>query len=130
MGLAYQIQDDILDFTAAATVLGKPALADMDLGLSTAPILYAAQEFPHLRPLVMRRFKEKGDKQAALEALYKSEKAMDKARALARFHAQVRSTSILVHRDCVQTFLTLHELLHRELSMRCYGFLNPRHETH
>jgi geranylgeranyl pyrophosphate synthase len=111
MGLAYQIQDDILDFTAAATVLGKPALADMDLGLSTAPILYAAQEFPHLRPLVMRRFKEKGDKQTALEALYKSEKAMDKARALARFHAQVRSTSILVHRDCVQTFLTFHELL-------------------
>lgn len=90
LGLAYQIQDDILDFTAAATVLGKPALADMDLGLSTAPILYAAQEFPHLRPLIMRRFKEKGDKQAALEALYKSKDAMDKARSLARFHAQVR----------------------------------------
>ena len=90
LGLAYQIQDDILDFTAAASVLGKPALADMDLGLSTAPILYAAQEYPHLRPLVMRRFKEKGDKQAALEALYKSKTAMDKAKALANFHAQVR----------------------------------------
>lgn len=88
LGLAYQIQDDILDFTAAATVLGKPALADMDLGLSTAPILYAAQEFPKLRPLIMRRFKEKGDKQAALEALYKSKTAMDKAKALAVFHAQ------------------------------------------
>jgi len=88
LGLAYQIQDDILDFTAAASVLGKPALADMDLGLSTAPILYAAQEFPKLRPLVMRRFKKKGDKQAALEALYSSDVAMDKARALANFHAQ------------------------------------------
>ncbi len=89
LGLAYQIQDDILDFTAAATVLGKPALADMDLGLSTAPILYAAQEFPHLKPLIMRRFKEKGDKQTALEALYKSKHAMDKAKSLAQFHAQV-----------------------------------------
>ena len=89
LGLAYQIQDDILDFTSAATVLGKPALADMDLGLSTAPILYAAQEFPHLRKLIMRRFKEKGDKQAALEALFKSETAMDKAKDLAKFHAQV-----------------------------------------
>jgi len=88
LGLAYQIQDDILDFTAAANVLGKPALADMDLGLSTAPILYAAQEFPHLRPLVMRRFKKKGDKQTALEGLYKSDVAMDKAKSLARFHAQ------------------------------------------
>jgi geranylgeranyl pyrophosphate synthase len=88
LGLAYQIQDDILDFTAAASVLGKPALADMDLGLSTAPILYAAQEQPKLRPLVMRRFKEKGDKQMALETLYKSTTAMDKARNLAKFHAQ------------------------------------------
>lgn len=90
LGLAYQIQDDILDFTAAASVLGKPALADMDLGLSTAPMLYAAQENAHLRPLVMRRFKKKGDKQTALEALYKSDTAMDKAKDLASFHAQVR----------------------------------------
>lgn len=88
MGLAFQIQDDILDFTAAADILGKPALADMSLGLSTAPILYAAQEFPHLQPLVKRRFKEKGDKQTALEALYKSKTAMDKAKNLAQFHAQ------------------------------------------
>ena len=95
LGLAYQIQDDILDFTAAATVLGKPSLADMDLGLSTAPMLYAAQEFPHLRPMVMRRFKEKGDKQKALEALYKSETAMDKAKDLAKFHAQKAVDALL-----------------------------------
>lgn len=88
MGLAFQIQDDILDFTAAADIMGKPTLADMSLGLSTAPILYAAQEFPHLQPLVKRRFKQKGDKQTALEALYKSKTAMDKARGLAQFHAQ------------------------------------------
>jgi len=95
LGLAFQLQDDILDFTAAANVLGKPALADMDLGLSTAPILYAAQEFPHLRPLVMRRFKQKGDKQKALETLYKSEIAMDKAKSLAKFHAQKAVDAIL-----------------------------------
>lgn len=95
LGLAYQIQDDILDFTAAASVLGKPALADMDLGLSTAPILYTAQEYPHLRPLVMRRFKKKGDKQAALEALYKSDTAMDKAKQLAMFHAQKAIDALL-----------------------------------
>merc|ERR1719491_2664715 len=88
LGLAYQIQDDILDFTAAESVLGKPALADMDLGLSTAPILYTAQEFPHLKPLVMRRFKKKGDKEKALEKLYSSDVAMDNAKALANFHAQ------------------------------------------
>jgi geranylgeranyl pyrophosphate synthase len=100
LGLAYQIQDDILDFTAAASVLGKPALADMNLGLSTAPILYAAQEYPHLRPLVMRRFKKKGDKQAALEALYESKTAMDKSRELARFHAQKAVNAVLRLPQC------------------------------
>ena len=107
LGLAYQIQDDVLDFTAAATVLGKPALADMDLGLSTAPILYAAQEFPHLRPLVMRRFKEKGDKQKALEALYKSDTAMDKAKQLAQFHAQVRCNTFCNTQRTTQLIISL-----------------------
>jgi len=88
LGLAFQIQDDILDFTAAENVLGKPALADMDLGLSTAPILYASMEYKELRPMIMRRFKKRGDKQLALEYLYKSKTAMDKARNLSKFHAQ------------------------------------------
>lgn len=95
LGIAFQIQDDILDFTAAQNILGKATLVDMDLGLSTAPILYAAQEFKELRPLVKRRFKKKGDKQQALECLYKSETAMDKARNLAQFHAQRAVDAIL-----------------------------------
>jgi len=95
LGLAFQIQDDILDFTAAESVLGKPALADMSLGLSTAPILYASVEFKELKPMIMRRFKNKGDKQAALEYLYKSENAMDNANGLARFHAQRAVDAIL-----------------------------------
>jgi len=95
LGLAFQIQDDILDFTSAKSVLGKPALADMNLGLSTAPILYAAQENLHLKPLIMRRFKYDGDKQVALEALYKSRTAMDKAKNLAQFHAQKAVDAIL-----------------------------------
>jgi geranylgeranyl pyrophosphate synthase len=95
LGLAFQIQDDILDFTAAENVLGKPALADMDLGLSTAPILYAAQEYSNLKPLVKRRFKKDGDKQTALEYLYKSDTAMNKAKALAQFHAEKAVSALL-----------------------------------
>lgn len=37
--------------------LGKPALADMTLGLATAPILYAAESVPELRQVIKRRFK-------------------------------------------------------------------------
>ena len=75
--------------------MGKPALADMDLGLSTAPILYAAEEFPQLKPMIMRRFKNTGDKQAALELLFKSDVAMQKARDLALFHANKAIEAVL-----------------------------------
>merc|ERR1719491_1572586 len=117
LGLAFQIQDDILDFTAAENVLGKPALADMDLGLSTAPILYAANEFKQLKPMIMRRFKKKGDKQAALEYLYKSEFAMDSAKALARFHAQ-RAVDAIVRLPQSEARDALIRLTHKVITRK------------
>lgn len=38
-----QIVDDILDLTASASLLGKPAHNDLRSGLATAPVLYAAE---------------------------------------------------------------------------------------
>ena len=67
LGMAYQIVDDILDFTGASATLGKPAQADMELGLSTAPILFASDEIEAIKPLIKRRFKEKGDIQVAVQ---------------------------------------------------------------
>ncbi|MEC7281548.1 MAG: polyprenyl synthetase family protein, partial [Verrucomicrobiota bacterium] len=46
LGLAFQIQDDILDFTGTAADLGKPAMADMSLGLSTAMRIISAPASP------------------------------------------------------------------------------------
>eukprot|EP00611_Tribonema_gayanum_P012081 TRINITY_DN2260_c0_g1_i1.p1 TRINITY_DN2260_c0_g1~~TRINITY_DN2260_c0_g1_i1.p1 ORF type:complete len:442 (-),score=164.34 TRINITY_DN2260_c0_g1_i1:1010-2335(-) len=87
MGLAFQIIDDILDVTAAADVLGKPAMADMSLGLATAPLLYAAEEVPALRPLIKRRFKQPGDKEAAFAHVLSTD-ALARSRGLAQWHAQ------------------------------------------
>lgn len=87
MGLAFQIIDDILDVTQGAEVLGKPAMADMSLGLATAPLLYAAEEVKALRPLIKRRFKEPGDKEAAFEYVLQTD-AVQRSRELARWHAQ------------------------------------------
>ncbi|TDQ41533.1 heptaprenyl diphosphate synthase component II [Aureibacillus halotolerans] len=43
MGMAYQITDDILDFTASEKQLGKPAGSDLMQGNITLPVLYAIQ---------------------------------------------------------------------------------------
>lgn len=51
----------MLDFTVTAADLGKPAGADLKLGLATAPVLFAWEEFPELEPLIKRKFSEEGD---------------------------------------------------------------------
>lgn len=44
LGMAFQLVDDLLDFIATSAQLGKPAAADLRLGLATAPVLFAAQK--------------------------------------------------------------------------------------
>ena len=35
--------------------MGKPTTADLKLGLATAPVLFAAQEYPELNALIMSK---------------------------------------------------------------------------
>ncbi len=93
LGLAYQVIDDVLDFTGSADVLGKPAMADMSLGLATAPILYAAEERKELKPLIKRRFKEKGDVEQTYKLVLGTD-GVERAYQLAVFHAQRAVDSI------------------------------------
>lgn len=44
LGLAFQIVDDMLDFTSDAAVLGKPAGHDLRQGTITLPLIYAVAE--------------------------------------------------------------------------------------
>lgn len=87
LGMTFQIVDDILDFTGASAALGKPAQADMQLGLATAPILYASAEKPELIKLIERRFKQDGDVQKAVE-LASQTNCVNQSYNLAEFHAQ------------------------------------------
>lgn len=41
IGIAFQIMDDYLDYTADSETLGKPVLADMQQGIYSAPVLFA-----------------------------------------------------------------------------------------
>jgi len=53
--------DDILDYESADDALGKPGGADLQLGLTTGPALYAWEEYPELGPLIHRKFNQQGD---------------------------------------------------------------------
>jgi len=61
LGLAFQLVDDMLDYTITEKELGKPAGADLELGLATAPLLFAWKHNPELGALVGRKFSEEGD---------------------------------------------------------------------
>ena len=63
LGLAFQLVDDMLDYTVSGTELGKPAGADLELGLATAPLLFAWRNNAELGTLVGRKFSEPGDVQ-------------------------------------------------------------------
>ena len=106
--MAFQIVDDILDFTGASATLGKPSPADMQLGLATAPILYASAENKELLPLIRRRFKEKGDVQRAVTLASKTD-CVKRSYELANFHAAcaVEALSRLPDSEARQALLRL-----------------------
>jgi len=46
-GLAFQLVDDLLDFTASSEKLGKPVLSDLKEGKVTLPLIFALQSGAH-----------------------------------------------------------------------------------
>ncbi|ORX87171.1 terpenoid synthase [Basidiobolus meristosporus CBS 931.73] len=72
LGLAFQLVDDMLDYTTSADEFGKPVGADLKLGLATAPVLFAWEEFPELGQLIKRKFSTKGDIEQAYDLVWRS----------------------------------------------------------
>ncbi|OZJ02995.1 hypothetical protein BZG36_03131 [Bifiguratus adelaidae] len=87
LGLAFQLVDDMLDFTATSDQFGKPAGADLKLGLATAPVLFAWEEYPELGALIERKFKMPGDVEKARMLVYESN-GLAQTKSLAEDHCQ------------------------------------------
>jgi octaprenyl-diphosphate synthase len=54
LGTAFQLVDDLLDFTASNTILGKPVGADLLEGKITLPLIHLLQSEPQTREMIQR----------------------------------------------------------------------------
>lgn len=88
LGLAFQLVDDMLDYTITADELGKPAGADLELGLATAPLLFAWERNPELGALVGRKFNQEGDVKRAREIVLNHSDGLEQTRALAQSYVE------------------------------------------
>ncbi|MFY9582921.1 MAG: polyprenyl synthetase family protein [Candidatus Acidiferrales bacterium] len=86
-GLAFQLVDDLLDFTASPQKLGKPVLSDLKEGKVTLPLIYALENGESAgRRMVATVLEEKGFQSVRPEqitALVHNSGALDRARQLA-----------------------------------------------
>lgn len=84
IGMAFQILDDILDYTKSSDQIGKPSLEDVRQGVYSAPLIFAMNRTPELRPLLEQKAALSNDGLEKIQRLVIENGGVDSAKALAK----------------------------------------------
>lgn len=89
IGMAFQILDDILDYTQTADGLGKPVLEDVKQGVYTAPLLFAMQkDADSFIPLLSKREQMTDEDTRKVQQLVVALSGVEKAQHLAEKYTE------------------------------------------
>jgi octaprenyl-diphosphate synthase len=97
LGTAFQLIDDLLDFTGSEDRLGKACGVDLVEGKLTLPLIYLLETSGEYRELMQTVIRERGYtsvSRASLVAAVNESGALDRARAMAKRYALAASDSL------------------------------------
>jgi octaprenyl-diphosphate synthase len=97
LGTAFQLVDDLLDFTASEEALGKAAGVDLLEGKLTLPLIYLLESDPSARPLLQEVMHDGTYRKVARESLLErveSAGALERARERATHYAEAARDSL------------------------------------
>ena len=85
LGIAFQLVDDLLDFTSSEEVLGKPAGADLLEGKVSLPLIFLLEKNPEVRSAIQTVIADGSYEAVSRNSLLAS---LDRSGALALAHAR------------------------------------------
>lgn len=105
LGMAFQLTDDLLDYTSNEDTLGKPVLKDLVEGRTTLPMIHLMQragseEKDFIRDMVQKRDFNPQNKQRVID-LVTTYGALEESQALAEKYVRQAKNALLVFPDSV-----------------------------